>query len=206
MLVLLILMFEELFVKMIWTIPNVLTIFRIVLIPFFVVFFYLPFTHHYGVSVGIFVLAAFTDLLDGWIARYFEQSSQLGAFLDPVADKLMISTALVLIVSIYPYWWVAMPAAAIIMREIVVSALREWMAELGKRSIVQVSFLGKVKTSCQMISMVVLLIKPTYITNFWVVISFILLYISVILTIHSMCLYLKAAYISMKYVEEDTSV
>lgn len=184
-----------------WNIPNALTIFRIALIPIFVFFFYIPIPGHHLISAALFALAGFTDWLDGFIARRFEQTSKLGAFLDPVADKLMVAVTLVVIVNVYPYWWVAIPAAVIISREIVVSALREWMAELGQRAVVKVSMVGKIKTTCQMASLVVLLIKPNEITNFWVVASFILLYIAVILTVYSMWLYLVAAYHSLKDVD-----
>ena len=181
-----------------WSVPNILTLFRIVLIPFFVFFFYVPIPGHHYITACLFAIAGFTDWLDGYIARRYQQTSKLGAFLDPVADKLMVAVALVVIVNVYPFWWVAIPAAVIISREIVVSALREWMAELGKRSVVKVSFIGKVKTTCQMASMVVLLIKPNDLGNIWVILSFLLLYVAVILTVYSMWLYLVAAYHSLK--------
>lgn len=184
-----------------WSIPNILTVFRIALIPFFVFFFYVPLPWHHYITAALFVLAGFTDWLDGFIARRYKQASKLGEFLDPVADKLMVAVALVVIVNVYPFWWVAIPAAIIISREIVVSALREWMAELGQRSVVNVSFVGKVKTTCQIASMVVLLIKPNDLGNIWVILSFILLYIAVILTVYSMWIYLVASYKSLKEIE-----
>ena len=183
---------------MIWTIPNIITMFRILLIPAFVVIFYIPFPHHHGIGAGIFLLAAATDWLDGFVARHTQKTTKLGAFLDPVADKLMVASALVLLVALYPYWWVAVPAIVIICREIVVSALREWMAELGQRSVVQVSMVGKLKTTAQMAAIFMLLLKPSVLTDTWVIVAFVLLYIAVILTVYSMWLYLIAAYKSMK--------
>ena len=171
---------------------------RVVLIPFLVLAFYIPFPHHHGVSASIFLLAAFTDWLDGFLARYFQQSTKLGAFLDPVADKLVVATALVLLVALYPYPWVAIPAIIIICREIIVSALREWMAELGQRVVVKVSFIGKVKTAAQMAAIFLLLLKPKDLSDIWVILGFTLLYIAVILTVYSMWLYLVAAYKALK--------
>ena len=188
---------------LIWNLPNIITFFRIALIPFFVLFFYIPIPGHHLITAALFALAGFTDWLDGFIARRFQQTSKLGAFLDPVADKLMVAVALVVIVNVYPFWWVAIPAAIIISREIVVSALREWMAEIGQRAVVKVSMVGKLKTVCQMCSMVVLLIKPTDLSNPWVIASFILLYVAVLLTVYSMWLYLVAAHHSFKEVAQD---
>ena len=183
---------------MVWTVPNILTMLRILLIPVLVVAFYVPFPHHHGVSASLFLLAALTDWLDGFIARHFEQTTKLGAFLDPVADKLMVATALGLLIALYPYPWVAVPAIVIICREIIVSALREWMAEIGQRSVVKVSFIGKVKTAAQMAAIFILLLKPKDLANIWVISGFILLYIAVILTVYSMWLYLSAAYRAIK--------
>lgn len=179
---------------MIWTAPNVLTVLRILLIPILVVAFYVPFPHHHGVSAVIFLVAALTDWFDGFLARYFEQTTKLGAFLDPVADKLMVATALGLLIALYPYPWVAIPAIIIICREIIVSALREWMAEIGRRSVVKVSVVGKFKTACQMAAICLLLLKPKNFTDLWVILGFILLYLAVMLTVYSMWLYLSAAY------------
>ena len=183
---------------MIWTIPNILTMLRVILIPFLVFAFYIPFPHHHGITATIFLLAAATDWLDGFLASYFEQSCNLVAFLDPLADKLMIATALILLVTLYPYPWVAIPSIIIVCREIIVSALREWMAELGQRTIVKVSGIGKVKTASQMAAIFLLLLKPKDLNNIWVVIGFVLLYLAVMLTVYSMWLYLSSAYKSFK--------
>src|SRR6476660_8095219 len=115
------------------SIPNLLTLLRISLIPIFVLVFYLPFEWHYIASAIIFAIAAATDWLDGYLARKLQQVSPLGAFLDPVADKLIVAVALVLLVQSHASAWLAIPSAVIVGREIVISALREWMAELGKR-------------------------------------------------------------------------
>lgn len=178
---------------MIWNIPNILTMLRIALVPVFAVFFFLPISSSHWITSGLFFIAALTDWFDGYIARNFDQTSKLGAFLDPVADKLMVSVALVLLLSVFPYWWVALPVACIISRELIVSALREWMAEIGERAVVNVSSYGKLKTAAQMAAILILLVYPGK-DNIWVVIGFILLYIAVILTVYSMWLYLKAGY------------
>ena len=111
--------------------PTILTLLRIILIPFFIVAFYLPTEWGRSAAALLFVLAAFTDWLDGYLARKWDQTSPFGAFLDPVADKLMVAAALVLLVSDRPELLVAIPAIVIIGREIAISALREWMAEMG---------------------------------------------------------------------------
>ena len=133
-------------------IPNSLTLFRIVLIPVLVALFYWPQAHTYFLTAAVFAVAAVTDWLDGYLARKLGQSTPLGAFLDPVADKLMVAVALALLIERYEAAWFTVPAVIIIGREIVISALREWMAELGKRTSVAVSYLGKVKTSAQMVA------------------------------------------------------
>ena len=177
-----------------WTIPNILTLLRIILIPVLVVIFYVPSQWSYQISAVVFGLAAITDWLDGYLARRLQQTSAFGAFLDPVADKLMVAVALVLLVQDNPSELFAVPAAIIIGREIVISALREWMAEIGARTKVAVSIIGKVKTALQMIAILLLLYKaslgpfPTH------TVGVALLYIAAILTLWSMFVYLKAAW------------
>ena len=139
------------------SLPNILTLARIAMIPVFVVMFYLPVSWSNVACAGIFGLAALTDWLDGYLARKWQQTSAFGAFLDPVADKLMVATALILLVEQEPSPILAIPAAVIIGREITVSALREWMAELGERAQVAVNSLGKFKTIAQMIALLLLL-------------------------------------------------
>jgi CDP-diacylglycerol--glycerol-3-phosphate 3-phosphatidyltransferase len=171
---------------------NGLTLFRIVLIPVFVLVFYLPFRWAHVVTAAIFGFAALTDWLDGFVARRLHQTSSFGAFLDPVADKLMVAVALVLLVAANPSPWLAVPAAVIIGREIAVSGLREWMAEIGQRSKVSVAMVGKVKTTLQMIAIVMMLYGrpgepiPSYELGFF------LLYVAAALTLWSMLTYLRA--------------
>ena len=176
------------------TIPNQLTLLRILLIPVFVIVFYLPFSWSNELACVIFVLAAITDMLDGYLARKLEQISSLGAFLDPVADKLMIAVALILIVQKTPDIYLALPAAVIVGREITVSALREWMAEIGARSKVAVSILGKIKTIAQMVALGFLIFKESVFNLPVYNIGLILLYIAAILTLISMFQYLLAAW------------
>ena len=137
--------------------PNTLTLMRIAIIPVFVVIFYLPFEWSHLTTAVIFALASITDWLDGYLARIWKQTSQLGAFLDPVADKLIVIVALILLVGDPTLPHIAIPAAIIAGREIVISALREWMAELGKRASVAVSFIAKIKTFIQMLAVIALL-------------------------------------------------
>ncbi|WP_374013814.1 CDP-diacylglycerol--glycerol-3-phosphate 3-phosphatidyltransferase [Pseudoxanthomonas koreensis] len=139
------------------TIPTWLTLLRIVMIPVLVLVFYLPYRWTNFAAAGVFILAALTDWLDGWVARRYRQHSAFGAFLDPVADKLMVAVALFLIVQGHPTPWMAFWAAVIVGREIAVSALREWMAELGQRATVKVAVIGKVKTTAQMVAVACLL-------------------------------------------------
>jgi len=139
------------------TVPTLLTLLRIALIPVLAVVFYLPYGWTNFATAAVFVAASLTDWLDGWIARRYEQYSDFGAFLDPVADKLMVSTALFLIVQGHPTAWMALWAAVIVGREIAVSALREWMAALGQRRKVAVAALGKFKTIAQMVALACLL-------------------------------------------------
>ena len=139
------------------TVPTWLTLLRIVLIPVLVLVFYLPYSWTNFAAAFIFVLAAVTDWLDGWIARRYHLYSAFGAFLDPVADKLMVAVSLFLIVQDTPTMWMAIWAAVIVGREIAVSALREWMAELGQRATVKVAALGKIKTIVQMVALSCLL-------------------------------------------------
>lgn len=135
-------------------------------------------------------MAAVTDWFDGYLARRWNQSTRFGAFLDPVADKVMVAIAMVLVAEHYHTWWVTLPAATMIGREIIISALREWMAELGKRSSVAVSWIGKVKTTAQMASLVWMLWRPNALVE-WAGIG--LLWVAAVLTLWSMLQYLNAA-------------
>lgn len=139
------------------TLPTMLTLFRIVLLPVMVIVFYLPFRGANLAAAGIFIAAALTDWLDGWIARRYGLTSAFGAFLDPVADKLMVAVTLFLLVQQNPTPMLAVTSAVIVGREISISALREWMAEIGQRAKVGVATIGKIKTIVQMVALVVLL-------------------------------------------------
>ena len=172
--------------------PNILTTSRIIMIPVFVVLFYVPAGWHLLASAAIFALAAVTDWLDGYLARRWDQMTPFGAFLDPVADKLMVAVALAVLIEEHHNLLLTLPAMIIIGREIVISALREWMAEMGKRASVAVSFIGKIKTSAQMLSIIMLLANPPHTTLSGV--GVVLLYCAAILTLWSMFLYLRAAW------------
>jgi CDP-diacylglycerol--glycerol-3-phosphate 3-phosphatidyltransferase/cardiolipin synthase len=180
-----------------WTTPNLLTLLRIVLIPVYVVIFYLPVGWARLACAAVFGVAALTDWFDGYLARKWQQVSALGAFLDPVADKLMVAVALVLLVQAEPTPGLALPAAIIIGREIAVSALREWMAEVGARARVAVSVTGKVKTTAQMIAIVLLILQEPV----WGIplhgVGLVLLYVAALLTLWSMMMYLRIAWPSL---------
>ncbi|MBL1267855.1 MAG: CDP-diacylglycerol--glycerol-3-phosphate 3-phosphatidyltransferase [Halomonas sp.] len=173
-------------------IPNILTLARIAFIPLLVVLFYLPFSWSMPVAAGLFGLASITDWLDGYLARRWNQSTPFGAFLDPVADKLMVVVALALLIERYDTLLLTLPALVIIGREIVISALREWMAEMGKRGMVAVSWVGKLKTTLQMVSLLILLALPP--THEFALLGVVVLYTAAILTLWSMIQYLKAAW------------
>ena len=178
-------------------VPNLLTLLRLALIPVFVLFFYLPFTWVNVACTAVFSLAAVTDWLDGYLARRLGQTSAFGAFLDPVADKLMVGVVLVLLVAEHPTPFIAIPAAVIIGREITVSGLREWMAGVGERTAVAVSVVGKIKTTLQMIAMILLIYRePLGPIDTWTV-GMVLLYVAVILTLWSMVAYLQSAWPSL---------
>lgn len=174
--------------------PNVLTLLRIALIPVFVVVFYLPVTWASVATAVIFALAGLTDWFDGWLARRWNQTSHFGAFLDPVADKLMVVVALMLILQSDPRVALAVPVMIIIGREITISALREWMAALGARKRIAVSWLGKSKTALQMLAIVMLLFRRRIGAIDIYQIGLALLLIAAALTLWSMCLYLVAAW------------
>ena len=178
--------------------PNILTFSRILLIPLLILFFYLPYRWSLYLCALIFILAMLTDWLDGYLARRLQLQSAFGAFLDPVADKLIIATALILVVSREQDIVITLPALVIVGREITVSALREWMAELGKRSLVAVSFIAKLKTTAQAVAISALLWHyPIYGLNIHQI-GVILLYFAAILTLVSMLDYLKIAWKSMR--------
>lgn len=177
-----------------FNLPNKLTLLRVAFIPLLVVVFYLPWEWHYLASGAIFGIAALTDLLDGYLARRLSQETPFGAFLDPVADKLIVAVALVLLLEQAASPLFTLPAMVIIGREIVVSALREWMAELGRRTSVAVSQIGKIKTVMQMVSIVILLMFNPAAFPWFQCLGLVLLYVAAVLTLWSMIIYLKAAW------------
>ena len=190
-----------------WTLPNILTLLRIALIPIFVASFYLPWEWRHLATAAIFGVAAATDWLDGYLARKLNQFTPFGAFLDPVADKLIVAAALIVLVQVHATAVFALPAIVIISREIVISALREWMAELGNRTSVAVSYVGKVKTTLQMVAIAVLLAVDPVLHPVWDQVGIVLLYIAAILTLWSMVIYLRAAWPELSRVpnQEDSS-
>jgi len=176
-----------------YTIPNLLTALRILLIPVIVALFYMPY-HWSDMACGIlFALVGITDAFDGYLARKLGQVSPFGAFLDPVADKLIVATALVLIVSKDPTWYVTLTAAVIIGREVAISALREWMAGMGASHKLQVTGVAKFKTIVQIVGLSMMLFRedlfglPIYWIGLWLTI------LAAILTLWSMVTYLAAA-------------
>jgi CDP-diacylglycerol--glycerol-3-phosphate 3-phosphatidyltransferase len=178
-----------------WNLPNTLTWMRIATIPLIVLLFYMPFPWADPAAGLLFAAAGITDSLDGYLARRWGQTSRLGEFLDPVADKLIVAVALVLLVSKDPRALIVLTAAVIIGREITISALREWMAEIGARRKVAVSQLGKYKTVLQIIGLSMMLFRrplfgvlPTY------TLGVALTVIAAVATLISMVAYLRAAW------------
>jgi cardiolipin synthase len=183
-----------------WNLPNSLTILRILFIPFFVSLYYLDFglsTHKINMlATAIFSLAAATDWLDGYFARKLNQTSAFGAFLDPVADKLMVTAALIMLVEFGRVG--ALIGFIIIGREIAISALREWMAGIGQGGSVAVAMIGKIKTVAQMVAIIFLLYAdPIGVVNVKLI-GQLLILIAAFLTLLSMAYYLKAAWPQMK--------
>ena len=174
--------------------PNLLTLVRIVLVPVFALAYLAPGGALYLYAGMLFALAAFTDWLDGYLARRLGQTTHFGAFLDPVADKLIVVTALVLLIGQHGNLWLTLPGIVIVSREIFISALREWMAEMNRRGLVAVTQVSKVKTTLQMIAITLLLANPPDFSNWWVMLGYALLYVAVLMTLWSMSLYLIAAW------------
>ena len=166
---------------------------RVLSVPLFVVVYMTTDSMHWIAGV-LFGFAAITDWLDGLVARKLGATSRFGAFIDPVADKLVVITALVLLVGSHASVWVTIPAMVICARELTVSALREWMAEINRRSVVNVSLIGKVKTVIQMSAIFILLCNPPQLTLPLVIVGCALLYVATVMTIWSMIVLLKAAW------------
>ncbi len=177
-----------------FNLANLLTLFRIAAIPIVVICFYAPIPNARPIAAILFGIAAITDLIDGWVARTFNQTSRFGEFLDPVADKLMVAIVLVMLVQAQSGWFEDIIAMIIIGREITISALREWMATIGERANVKVSMAGKVKTTLQMFGIGFMVYKEPLLGIDIYAVGFALLVIAAVMTIWSMWIYLKAAW------------
>jgi len=175
-----------------------LTLLRIALVPVLVILFYLPWSGAQILCALVFVLASLTDWLDGYLARRLHQTTRFGAFLDPVADKLMVAAALVLLVQSDPEPGLAVASVVIIGREIAIASLREWMAEIGQRGKVEVSWLGKLKTTMQMVAITLLLFAVEWWTETLRPLGYGMLYLAAILTLWSMVNYLRAAWPALR--------
>lgn len=184
------------------TIPTILTLFRIVLLPIMVVAYYLPYRYTNVVAAAMFAAMSITDWLDGWIARRWGLTSKFGAFLDPVADKVTVTVALFLIVQTDPSPLMAIVGAIIVGREIAISALREWMAEVGQRQTVRVAAIGKIKTIAQMVAIVILFYRHDFVGLPMYRLGQGLLIAAAALTIWSGVMYVRAAWPTMKKVDE----
>ncbi len=178
---------------MILNIPTILTLLRIALIPVIMVVFYLPIDDARLWCSLLFIVASLTDWFDGFLARRLNLQTAFGEFLDPVADKLMVVVILVLIVQADPAVYIAIPAAIIIGREVSVASLREWMAELGQRSVVKVSWIGKYKTAFQMLAILCLLFNVDLYGVPIRLVGLVAIYIAAILTLWSMWQYIQLA-------------
>ena len=171
-----------------------LTLFRVAAIPAVVVCFYSPLPNARPIAAILFGIAAVTDFIDGWVARRFDQHSRFGEFLDPVADKLMVAIVLVMLVQAQSSWFEDIIAMIIIGREITISALREWMATIGERANVKVSFAGKVKTTLQMFGIAFMVYQNDLLGIPIYKVGFVLLVAAAVMTIWSMFIYLRAAW------------
>jgi len=177
--------------------PNVITVARILLIPVFIVLYMVQKDWSIFAASVLFALAAITDWLDGYLARRLNQTTPFGAFLDPVADKLIVVAALIILVSYHNDPWLTLPSLVIVGREIVISALREWMAEVNDSVAVAVSYLGKIKTTLQMIALTLLLSQPVGNHSTTLQAGYVLLYLAAVMTLWSMWQYLRAAWSSL---------
>lgn len=170
--------------------PTLITIFRILLTPLFIIVCYSEIQQANVIAASIFCIASASDALDGFLARKLNQSTKFGAFLDPLADKIMVATALVILVEKYSTWMVSIPAILLIGRELIIAAIREWMATIGNNNSVAVSFIGKCKTLFQMTSVMILILNYNQYTN---ILGYICLYASLVCSMVSIYQYAKAA-------------
>ncbi|MGH8456124.1 MAG: CDP-diacylglycerol--glycerol-3-phosphate 3-phosphatidyltransferase [Stenotrophobium sp.] len=182
------------------TLPLFLTLMRVAAIPVVLALFLVAFPYSRQIATVVYAAACITDWFDGWLARRWGQTSKFGAFLDPVADKLLVAVCLVMLLHVQtqPDGVLAVLVAIIIGREITISALREWMAELGSRANVAVSWIGKLKTAFQMFAIGMMIWGiPTFGLP-WYQLGYALLFVAAALTIWSMVIYLRAAWPMMK--------
>jgi CDP-diacylglycerol--glycerol-3-phosphate 3-phosphatidyltransferase len=180
------------------TLANFFTCLRVLLIPVFMAVYYADFTGHFLLASTIFILACVTDWLDGHMARRMRQTSRFGAFLDPVADKLLVTITLVILAASYSTPWYTIPAALIVAREVLISALREWMAEHNERDTVAVGMMGKIKTTIQMVSLIILLATDTQGPPLIWISGLVMINIAALLTMWSMAIYLHSAWPTLK--------
>lgn len=173
--------------------PNSLSLLRILLIPIFVLFYIFSGTHQWIAGL-LFAIASITDLLDGYLARRTGKTTSFGTFLDPTADKLTVISALVLLVGMHGNLWLTLPGLVIVCRELLVSSLREWMAERQVRQQVAVNTISKAKTLVQMVAIVILLSNPPMFKFPWIFLGYILIYVATGLTLWSMFLHLRSAW------------
>lgn len=178
--------------------PLILTLGRVAVIPLVLVLFFTPVEHARQWACVLYAAAGVTDWFDGWLARRWNQTSKFGAFLDPVADKLLVAVCLVMLLNDKPDVILAVLVAIIIGREITVSALREWMAEIGARTSIAVSWIGKLKTGFQMFAIGTMIWEIDTFGLPWYDIGYGLLVIAAALTLWSMLVYLRAAWPLMK--------
>lgn len=178
--------------------PNLITFARILLVPVFGLVYLVHDTWTYLAASALFSLAALTDWLDGYLARRLGQETRFGAFLDPVADKIIVITAILLLVGHHGTPLLTIPGIIIVGRELVITALREWMAEINRRGLVEVGWLGKVKTTLQMIAVIVLLANAPEPRDNWVWLGYGLMFIAAAMTLWSMVIYLRAAWPILK--------
>lgn len=188
--------------------PNLLTVIRFLMVPVFVLAYVLPLSWNHLLAAAIFAVAALTDWLDGYLARRLDQTSSFGAVFDPVADKLIVAAALVLLTADHANLWLTLPAVVIVGRELAISGLREWMAEINRRGDVKVSWVGKLKTGLQFTSILLLLAnrppeRGELFTDFpdlyslWILLAYSLIYAAAVLTLWSMIVYIRAAWPSL---------
>lgn len=170
------------------------TVLRVLAIPVFIAIYYSNIPGNNLIAAIIFTLACITDWLDGYLARKLNQCSDFGAFLDPVADKLLVTVTLVMLAANYSSPWFVVPAAIMVAREVLISALREWMSGNNQRDVVAVGYIGKVKTTTQMLAIIALLAAHPGTVDVLLLAGYGLIYLSAILTLWSMFSYLKSAW------------